>query len=81
MIHLEHKRLTHTFIIASLDKNPRVLQELGFDRDRLRGEKIWQKKVLHNTFFLRICNFGPKVIGEFIIVSIYSHSQRPEFFG
>ena len=42
MIHLEHKRLTHTFVIASSDKNPRVLQELGFDHDTLRGEQIWQ---------------------------------------
>ena len=51
MIHLEHKRLTHTFVIASSDKNPSVLQKLGFDHDTLRGEKIWQLKVLRETIF------------------------------
>ena len=40
-IHLDNKRLTQTFI-ASLDKNPRVPQELGFDHDAFRGEKTWQ---------------------------------------
>ena len=49
-IHLDNKRLTQT-LIASLDKNPRVPQELAFDHDTIRGEKIWPKKLLHDFFF------------------------------
>ena len=57
-IYFKNKRLTDTFI-ASLDKNPSVLQDLGFDNDTLRGElkpKIFEHvplfTAMHSTIFI-----------------------------
>ena len=59
-IHFKNKRLTDT-LISSLDKNPSVSEDLGFDHNTWRGKKHGNIKYC-KTLFLDICNFEAKFI-------------------
>ena len=50
-IHFKNKRLKDIFI-ASLDKNPSVSQDFGFDHDTLRGKKHDNIKYCKTFFYI-----------------------------